>query len=123
MRPRLLLIDDNLTQLYLYTFLLQHDADMLTASRGEDGFALACRQRPDAVVVDAVMPGLDGFGVCERLLANRETASLPLIVLTGDEAAYARATAMRGVDAVLKKPCPDLLLRAVLQAISIRTIR
>ncbi len=123
-RPRVLFVDDNLTQLDLYAFVLHHDLRVLTATRGEDGYALACAERPDAVVIDCVLPDVDGLAICERLVANPGTATVPLLVLTGDDRAYERAMTMRLLDAVLRKPCPaDVLLRAVLQAISVRAIR
>lgn len=82
------------------------------------------RERPDAVVIDAMLPDVSGLDLAARLLSNDATATTPIVVLTGDDAAYAQAEGMRGFDAVLRKPCPADVLVAVLQrAISLRTIR
>jgi CheY-like chemotaxis protein len=90
-RPRVLFVDDNLTQLDLYTFVLHHDLEVLTATRGEQAYAIACAQRPDALVVDCVMPDIHGLDLYERIVSNPATRTIPLIILTGDEASYARA--------------------------------
>src|ERR1044072_2036038 len=90
-RSTVLLIEDNVTQLDLYAIVLERDLNVLTATRGEDGYEIARRHRPDAIVVDVLLPDVDGLNLCERLLANQATASIPLIVLTGDDAAHARA--------------------------------
>ena len=123
-RPRVLFVDDNITHLDLYTIVLQRDLDVLTATRGETGYALACTEHPDAIVIDCIMPDSDGLAICERLLANPDTGSIPLVVLTGDDGAFVRAMAMRSLSAVLMKPCPAAtLLHTIHQALSIRTTR
>jgi CheY-like chemotaxis protein len=87
-------------------------------------FTLACTGRPDAVVVDAVLPDSDGLNLCGRLVANPSTFWIPLIVVTGDDAAYRRALTMPSVDAARKKPCPvNELLALLLFAVSIRRVQ
>lgn len=117
-RPRVLLVDDNLTHLDLYALVMHSDFDVITASRGESAYAVAVEQRPDAMVIDAVLPDLDGLDLCQRLLADSRTAATPLLVLTGNDAAFARARTMPSLAAVLTKPCPgDTLLAAIHQAL------
>ncbi len=114
-RRRVLVIDDNITQLDLYTLILEPQFRVLTATRGEDGYVVATTERLDAIVVDVILPDLDGLALCNRLLANATTASIPLIVLTGDDAAHARAKMMESqLQAILRKPCPADRLIAVL---------
>ena len=61
---------------------------------------------------------------CERLLDNPATSTIPLIVLTGHDAAYARAKTMRRLHGVMKKPCPiDELLAAIDGALAARQIQ
>lgn len=120
-RPTVLLIEDNLTQLDLYALVLEGAFEVLKATRGETGYALACSARPDAIVVDVLLPDADGLELCERLLASEQTQSAALVVLTGDDAAFERAATMRLLDAVLKKPCSaDRLLLVLHRAISAR---
>jgi CheY-like chemotaxis protein len=83
-------------------------ATVITASRGEQAVALACADAPDAIVLDVMMPGMDGWEVCRQLKANSLTRDIPVIMLTSadgvDVPARARAA---GAVAVLMKPCPS----------------
>src|SRR5712691_11148452 len=94
-RSLVLFIEDNLTQLDLYSMVLREQCDVVTATRGEMGYELACSEHPDAIVLDVLLPDVDGLTLCERLRANPSTASIPVIVLTGDDGAYARAQLVR----------------------------
>jgi CheY-like chemotaxis protein len=64
--------------------------DVLTASTGEEGLAQASAERPDAVLLDLVMPGLDGVAVAERLMASPETRTIPVVMLTAADGAADR---------------------------------
>jgi len=63
---------------------------MRRASNGLQGIEMASSSRPAAIVLDLAMPGLDGFGVIERLSASRDLADVPLIVLSGHEISLAQ---------------------------------
>jgi DNA-binding response OmpR family regulator len=118
-RPLVLLIEDNLTELELYTMVADEEFSVVTATRGDTGFALALHERPDVIVVDVLLPDVDGLILCEWLRTNAATSSIPVIVMTGDDTAYARATVMRSeLTGVLMKPFPaDRLLTALANAI------
>lgn len=88
--PRVLIIEDNHTQLDLYAMAIEDSADVIKATRGEDGYALACGERPDIILLDVLLPDVDGLALCQRLRMNPVTADIPVLVLTGDDAAYAR---------------------------------
>ena len=123
-RPSVLLIEDNLTQLDLYSLVLQEELNVTTATRAETGFAIAAIERPDAIVIDVLLPDGDGLDLCDRLRQHQGTTSTPLVVLTGDDQAYERAMRVRSVDAILKKPCPaDRLLTTLHRAIAARCVR
>ena len=85
------------------------------AASGPETLQKALDLRPDVVVMDLSLPGLDGFEVCRRLRLDERTAAVPLIALTGhaDAAIEERARAC-GFDAYLLKPClPEQLLAEV----------
>jgi DNA-binding response OmpR family regulator len=106
-RPRVLLVDDSAEQNDLYALMLEPTATVITASSGEDALAIASADPPDAIVLDILMPGMDGWEVCSRLKTNPVTAAIPVIMLTALEDAGLIAHARRvGAGAVLMKPCP-----------------
>jgi CheY-like chemotaxis protein len=57
--------------------------NVVVASTGEQGLALAASERPDAILLDAMMPGMDGPQTLERLKADGTTAAIPVVFLTG----------------------------------------
>ncbi len=118
------MIEDNVTQLDLYALTLERDFAVLTATRGEAGYTAALMHHPDAIVVDVLLPDVDGLGLCVRFRSNEATADIPIVVLTGDEASFARAEPMRDLDAVLRKPCSaDVLIATLRRAMAARAIR
>jgi putative two-component system response regulator len=115
-RPHLLLVDDCVPQRDLYELVLQSEFEVITATRGAEGVALATKECPDVVVLDVMMPGVDGWEVCTQLKSHWRTAHVPVILLTGaDDGDLSQHAMAVGATAVLKKPCPANVLR---QAIS-----
>ncbi len=82
-RPKILFIDDERLQLDLFTDLLQrHEYHPLTARDGPSGIALALRERPALILIDVMMPDMDGFAVCRRLRALPELRGTALVLFT-----------------------------------------
>src|SRR5262249_52960484 len=119
LRPQVLLVDDSPEYRDLYAVLLEQTATVITASRGEDALVIASTQRLDAIVLDVMMPGLDGWQTCQRLKTNPLTASIPVIMLTSlDGMDVPEMAATVGAAYVLIKPCPvERLARAIKAAI------
>lgn len=112
MPGRILVVDDVPTsRLLARVRLSQAYYDVLEAADGETAIALAVREQPDLVLLDVVMPGMDGFAVCEALKSQPETAHIPIVMLT---ALDKRADRMRGLEAgaddFLTKPFDDFAL-------------
>jgi CheY-like chemotaxis protein len=106
-RPRVLLVDDSAEYRDLYAFMLEETATVITASSGEEALAIAAAQPPDVIVLDVMMPGMDGWQTCERLKANRVTSGIPVVMLTSLDGLGVPETAARlGAAFVLIKPCP-----------------
>jgi len=78
-RPRLLLVDDEPTNLQVLRHILQADYRLLFATDDERALQVAREQRPDLVLLDIMMPNLDGYAVCRALKADAATASIPVI--------------------------------------------
>jgi CheY-like chemotaxis protein len=82
-RGSVLVVDDDATLRRLVVETLAQDGrELREASDGVEALAMIAEQLPDVLVLDLVMPGLDGFGVLERLLERPETRRLPVVVLT-----------------------------------------
>ena len=103
MNSLILLIDDDLTLLELLAEHLRSAGyQVLTASSGADGLRLAKETPPDLVILDVMMPGMDGWQVCERM---RKLSSFPIIMLTakGEELDKLRGFRL-GIDDFVTKP-------------------
>ena len=118
-RRRLLLIDDCVALRDLYELVLEREFDVLTATRGAEGAALARDVQPDAIVLDVTMPGMDGWETCALLKHHDFTAHIPVIMLTGEGGDLAQRATAVGASALLQKPCPAERLRdTILAALS-----
>ena len=81
--PRILIADDNAMNLdILQTRLAVHGYDIVTATDGEAAFALARETQPDLILLDVMMPKLDGLEVCRRLRADTALPFMPIILIT-----------------------------------------
>jgi DNA-binding response OmpR family regulator len=97
--------------------------EVLEAPEGETGLELAKRERPDAILLDVMMPGLDGWAVAERLLSDEDTRAIPIIFLTAraDLRDRVRGLDAGGLDYVTKPFNPvDLaeLVHGVVEAVA-----
>lgn len=112
-KPRLLLVDDQPIHLQVLYRALGSAYQLFMANAGEQALAVAQTQRPDLILLDVVMPDLDGFAVLERLRANRETADIPVIFVTahGGEDIETRCLEAGAVD-FLTKPINPSVVRA-----------
>lgn len=82
-RKKVLVVDDEQGILELLVMVLQDAGyDVSAASDGREAIVQALQDRPDAIVLDILMPGLDGWQTCEHLLSHDQTASIPIIFLT-----------------------------------------
>lgn len=81
--PRILIVDDNPENLdILQTRLARHGYEILTARDGEEALATARETRPDLILLDIMMPKLDGIEVCRRLKADRSLPFIPIVMVT-----------------------------------------
>ena len=110
---RILLIDDEEDVRTLACFCLELEAGwkMMSASGGEVGIAIAIEQQPDAILLDAMMPDLDGLETIARLKANPKTQQIPVVFITAKAQASDRRTFYAaGAKGVINKPFDALTL-------------
>ena len=80
---KVLVIDDEVALTHVIRVTLEaHGHEVMTADDGSRGFASAQRQAPDAIVLDLMMPVMDGFAVLDALRNDERTASVPVLVLS-----------------------------------------
>ncbi|MEL6211458.1 MAG: response regulator, partial [Pseudomonadota bacterium] len=121
MRPQnhrdiVLLVDDSPETLSMLTDALEAAGEtVLVARDGETALSLIERIEPDLVLLDAIMPGLDGFETCRRLKRHPSMQAIPVIFMTGlsDSAHVVRGLEAGGVDYVTKPVDPDALIARI----------
>lgn len=105
-KPTILLIEDDPDILELAQYNLERDGfSVSTASDGEEGLRKAQGVKPDLIVLDLMMPGMDGLKVCQKLRASDDTKNTPIIMLTakGEESDIVIGLEM-GADDYMTKP-------------------
>ena len=121
MKRKVLLVDDSTTVLMMEKMILAKGPfEVVTARDGVEAIAKARSEQPDVILLDVMMPGLDGWGVAEALLEDDRTADIPIIFLTAraEFRDRARGLDIGGVDYITKPFNPvELapLVRALLE--------
>ncbi|HEV2146461.1 MAG TPA: response regulator [Longimicrobiaceae bacterium] len=111
-----LIVEDEPDSLDICSTLLRHHGyEVLVATSGEEAVALARQRRPDAIIMDVMLPGADGWATTARLKGSAETARIPVIVLTVRAMEPDREKSFEaGADSFLAKPAePRHLLEEV----------
>ena len=120
---KVLAIDDNQDNLVTLKALIREafpDAVVITAQSGQKGLDLAAAENPDVILLDIVMPGMDGFNVCKKLKANHILCDIPVVFITairGDREGRIRALES-GAEAFLAKPIDESELTAQIRAMA-----
>jgi two-component system, cell cycle response regulator len=114
MTGRILVVDDQpLNVKLLEAKLTSEYYDVLTASDGPSAIEIATSERPDLILLDVMMPGMDGFEVCRRLRAEPSTMHIPIVMVTALSDTQDRVVGLSaGADDFLTKPVEDLALLA-----------
>lgn len=119
-----LIVDADQAQEELLYRVLSHEGYRVGAARtGEDGYALAVQQRPGVILVNARLPGIDGYQFCRLVRQNPATHSLPVLMLGPDDVASKLAGFDAGADEYLAKPFALKELLYYVQALLARAPR
>jgi DNA-binding response OmpR family regulator len=113
-RTVLVIEDDAGMREFLKSALAPENFVVYTADGGEDGVKQALARRPDLILLDLVMPGVDGVAVCKALRKNKETETIPILVATGTPSTkQIEDSIVSGADDFVSKPIDvrDLIIR------------
>jgi len=122
----ILLVDDNPTNLQvLFQTLEGVGCKLLVAKNGEIALSIAGKALPDLILLDIMMPGIDGYEVCRQLKANRATSSIPVIFLSalGDTEDKVKGLQLGAVDYVTKPFQPDEVIARVNTHLTIHRLK
>ena len=114
MTARILIVDDTPLNVKLLHAKLTHEYYVVsTAENGPEALEKIEQDKPDLVLLDVMMPGMNGFEVCERIKANPDTANLPVVMVTALSEMSDRVRGLQaGADDFLTKPINDMALMA-----------
>lgn len=117
---RVLIVDDSPTETHKMSSILdKHGHEVITAESGEEGVAKAKETLPDVVLMDIVMPGLNGFQATRQLSKHATTSHIPVIIVTTKDQETDRLWGRRqGAKGYLTKPVEDgTLMKAIAEVL------
>jgi DNA-binding response OmpR family regulator len=116
MAKKILIIEDDPAISRLVDYTLRHEGyEIITASNGVEGINKAHKEAPDVIILDVMLPGIDGFEVCHRLRAEPDTAGVLILMFSAKAQEIDKNTGLKvGADEYLPKPAaPAEIVRRV----------
>jgi DNA-binding response OmpR family regulator len=106
MDKKILVIEDDPATSRLVDYSLRHEGyQVTTASNGLEGIRKAHNEAPDLIILDVMLPGMDGFEICHRLRSDPDTAELPILMFSAKAQEIDKDTGLKvGADDYLSKP-------------------
>ncbi|OOZ40498.1 two-component system response regulator [Solemya pervernicosa gill symbiont] len=126
LRPKILIVDDVTENIHFLMNILKDDYSINAATSGEKALELARKSSPpDLILLDIMMPGMDGYEVCATLKADKETAGIPIIFVTSlDEVSdESKGLHLGAVDYLTKPVIPELVKSRVFNQIELKRYR
>jgi twitching motility two-component system response regulator PilH len=105
----ILIVDDSPTEIHVLTAMLtKHGFSVSSVANGEDGIKAAKEKKPDLILMDVVMPGMNGFQATRQLSKDADTADIPVIIVTTKDQETDRVWGLRqGAKDYLTKPVAE----------------
>jgi putative two-component system response regulator len=118
-KPKILIVDDDsISSMAIEGLLSSEPYDLYFASNGHDGIATAATLHPDVILLDVMMPHMDGFEACKRIRALPDIAEVPILLITSLDDQPSRIAGLQaGADDFITKPYNSVELFARLQTI------
>ncbi len=120
---RILVVEDSPIEAHqLVNLLVKHGHQVLTAASGDAGLAMARDETPDAILMDVVLPGINGFQATRQLTRGADTRHIPVIMISSKKQEADRVWGERqGASAYLVKPVSDEQLMTCINGILLRS--
>ncbi len=121
-RPRILIVDDTPFNVKILNDLLRTDYDIYAANNGREALNIVLRLKPNLILLDIMMPEMDGYEVCRRLKADRNTASIPVLFVTAkiETEDETKGLELGAVDYITKPVSPSIVRARIKNHINLR---
>lgn len=119
MVKKILVIEDDPATSRLLEYSLKHEGyQIINATNGLDGIRKALNEAPDLIILDVMLPGMDGFEICHRLRSETGTAKLPILMLSAKAQEMDKNTGLlTGADDYLIKPVAPAMIVSRVEAL------
>ncbi|HET6654622.1 MAG TPA: response regulator [Gammaproteobacteria bacterium] len=118
-----LIVDDSPTEVHVFRGWLEKQGHhVMTAENGQEGIARAKTEKPDAIIMDVVMPGMSGFQATRQLSRDTDTSQIPVLIVTTKDQETDKIWGMRqgAVDYLVKPITEDQLTAKIQEVIDAR---
>ncbi|MDR3529204.1 MAG: diguanylate cyclase [Rhodopila sp.] len=124
-RALILIVDDEVANIEILNAALEDEYEICFATSGEEAIEIAHKVLPDLILLDVLMPGIDGYEVCRRLKENALLADVPIIFTTGlgDQEAEVRGLSLGAIDYITKPISPGIVRVRVRNHIELKHMR
>ncbi len=124
-KPTILAVDDSPANIDVVKEVLSADYLVQAAVDGNAALSIVAKQKPDLILLDIIMPGVDGYDVCRQLKTNAASRDIPIIFLTvkDEDADEAHGLALGAVDYIVKPISPAILKERVKTHLTLRQVR
>lgn len=114
-RKKVLLVDDSAENIHVLLGILKDDYQVIAAKNGATALEVAAESQPDLILLDVLMPDMDGYEVCDRLKNNKITADIPVIFVTAltEDVSEERGFKVGAVDYITKPISPSIVCARV----------
>jgi len=113
LKPKILIVDDEPFNVELLEGYLSQNYDILKSYNGNEALLIVESTPPDLIILDIMMPGMNGYEVCSRIKGDEKTISIPIVIVTALSEREARIKAIEaGADDFLNKPIDFIELTA-----------
>lgn len=125
-KTKILIVDDIAENIHILIETLKDNYTIMAANNGEKALKLACgKNKPDLILLDIIMPDMDGYEVCKKLKSNNETQNIPVIFITAlsEDVNESQGLKLGAVDYITKPFIPELVMARINNHIQLKLYR